>query len=144
MGSWDVSTYTGAPQTMPHMLRFSISAQTTVIRPSSRAASKRKRNTACGLAIRNSTLRMSCRSAYGLRKRVYRRHQVKLPDNCTNGQVLTTDSAGQLVCTSLPVGSQKLPECQPFVEALSSEDGATVKCVARNNENPVVPTRSRR
>lgn len=62
--------------------------------------------------------------------------QVKLPDNCTNGQVLTTDSAGQLVCTSLPVGSQKLPECQPFVEALSSEDGATVKCVARNNENP--------
>lgn len=62
--------------------------------------------------------------------------QVKLPDNCTNGQVLTTDSSGQLVCTSLPVGSQKLPECQPFVEALTSEDGSTVKCVARNNENP--------
>jgi hypothetical protein len=29
VGSWDVSTYTGAPQAMPHMLRFSISAQTT-------------------------------------------------------------------------------------------------------------------
>jgi len=62
--------------------------------------------------------------------------QVKLPDNCTSGQVLTTDANGQLVCTALPIGSQKLKDCVPLVEALTSDDGATFKCTNRNNENP--------
>jgi len=60
---------------------------------------------------------------------------VKLPENCTNGQVLTTDANAQLVCVPLPVGSQQLKDCQPYVEAITSTDGSTITCTARNNEN---------
>ena len=62
--------------------------------------------------------------------------QVKLPDNCTSGQVLTTDENAQLVCTTLPVGSQVLKDCDPLVQAITSLDGATIVCTDRNNENP--------
>ncbi len=61
---------------------------------------------------------------------------VKLPDNCTSGQVLTTDENAQLVCTTLPVGSQVLKDCEPLVQAITSLDGASIVCTDRNNENP--------
>ena len=61
---------------------------------------------------------------------------VKLPDNCTSGQVLTTDENAQLVCTPLPVGSQALKDCDPLVQAITSLDGASIVCTDRNNENP--------
>jgi hypothetical protein len=59
---------------------------------------------------------------------------VAIPD-CTSqpGSVLSTDSAGQLICKDLPAGAVSLPNCKVDSEALTS-DGKTVFCTNRNNE----------
>ncbi len=48
-------------------------------------------------------------------------------------EVLSTNSAGQLICKALPLGVAALPDCKKYSEALTS-DGKRMFCTHRNNE----------
>jgi len=57
---------------------------------------------------------------------------VTVPDcGGMTGQVLTTDSTGQLACKPLPAGAVSLPACAPDTEALTA-DGSVLTCTPRN------------
>ena len=56
---------------------------------------------------------------------------VTVPSCGQNGQVLSTDSSGQLICKDLPTGTVTVPNCDPDLKALTS-DGKSLFCADRN------------
>jgi len=62
---------------------------------------------------------------------------VQVPQCDTVGQVLSTDSSGQLICKPLPAGALVLPPCRKYADALTSDPKAILplECTPRNNES---------